>query len=63
MFSVIVSSRVMEPELEPVHRCEEGVEIRYVDQVLLCTPQKVGPLIQREIDRVEDFATQVVLGY
>jgi len=60
---VIVACRVMAPELESIRGATDGVEIRYVDQSLHRTPQKMAPLLQEQIDQAADYAGQIVLGY
>ena len=60
---VVVACRVMGPELETVLQAAQGVEIRYLDQALHRTPQRMTSLIQAEIDRASLSAKQIVLGY
>ncbi len=61
--TVVVACRVMEPEFEKVLDGNRNVEIRYLDQGLHRTPQKLPPLIQEQIDQVAGYADRVVLGY
>lgn len=60
---VVIACQVMKPELEALLYDETKVEIRYLDQGLHRTPQKMAPLIQEEIDKVSHEIGEVVLGY
>ncbi len=64
---VVISCRVMEPEITHVlseeREADERVEVRYLDQALHRTPGKLLSLVQEEIDRVSQTASQIVLGY
>ena len=60
---VIVACGVMEPELEKARDQDSGVEIRYLDQGLHRTPDKMADLIQAQIDEVAQYAMRIVLGY
>jgi len=60
---VIVACRVMEPELEKARDQDSGVEIRYLDQGLNRTPEKMADLIQPQIDEAAQNAARIVLGY
>ena len=60
---ILVACRVMEPELEAVRRDEDSVEIRYLDQGLHRTPQKMAAAIQEQIDQAAAYATRIVVGY
>ena len=46
---VIIACRVMVPELEKARDQDSGVEIRYLDQGLHRTPDKMAGLIQAQI--------------
>ncbi len=59
----LVACRVMEPELEAVRGDEDRVEIRYLDQGLHRTPQKMAAAIQEQIDQAAAYATRIVVGY
>ncbi|MFW6334737.1 MAG: DUF1638 domain-containing protein [Desulfosalsimonas sp.] len=62
---VVIACRVMEQELEAA-RCrggDESIEIRYLDQNLHRTPEKMPQLIQAEIDKAAEYAERIVLGY
>ena len=61
--TVIVACRVMEPELECIRGQNPKVEIRYLDQGLHRTPNKMASLVQEQIDEATHYARQVVLGY
>ena len=61
--TVIVACRVMEPELEFVRAQNPSVDIRYLDQGLHRTPDKMAPLVQEQIDKIANDAERVVLGY
>ncbi|MFW5930244.1 MAG: DUF1638 domain-containing protein [Desulfosalsimonas sp.] len=62
---VIIACRVMEYELEALRgqSMDAAMEIRYLDQNLHRTPEKMPGLIQAEIDDAADYAGQIVLGY
>jgi len=60
---VIIACRVMETELQSVGRHQPGVTIRYLDQGLHRTPEKMAPLVQGEADRASTGADRIVLGY
>ena len=53
----------MEPELGKARDQDSGVEIRYLDQGLHRTPDKMADLIQAQIDEVAQYAVRIVLGY
>ena len=61
--TVIVACRVMEPELEFVRAQNPAVDIRYLDQGLHRTPDKMAPLVQEQINEIANDAGRVVLGY
>ena len=60
---VLIACRVMEPELEMIRKEVDGIEVRYLEQGLHDTPQKMPGLIQEQIDRAAEYAGQIVLGY
>ena len=60
---VIIACHVLEPEIEELRPAEKGIEVRYLEQGLHDTPDKMRGIIQEEIDQVESFASQIVLGY
>jgi hypothetical protein len=60
---VVISCRVMEPEMESVRRGKNHVEVRYMDQALHRTPQKMAAQLQEHIDEAEPYASQIILGY
>lgn len=60
---VLVACRVMEPELEAARGGEDGVEIRYLDQGLHRTPQKMAAAIQEQVDQAAVYASRIVVGY
>lgn len=60
---VIVACRIMQPELEMLRKPNDGVEIRYLDQGLHMTPQKMAPDIQEQVDLVSGRFDEIVLGY
>lgn len=53
----------MEPELERVRMGDPCVEMRYIDQGLHRTPQKMAAIVQGHVDEVAGSAAQVVIGY
>jgi len=60
---VLVACRVMEPELEAARGAENNVEIRYLDQGLHRTPQKMSAVIQEQVDKAAVYAGRIVIGY
>jgi hypothetical protein len=60
---VIVACRIMEPELESIRGGSNKVEIRYVEQSMHRTPQKMAPRLQEQIDEAAPYASQIILGY
>lgn len=62
---VIVACRVVENELEAIRRQagDTDIEIRYLDQNLHRTPEKMPGLIQEQIDEASEYAGLIVLGY
>lgn len=60
---VVIACRVMQAELDRLVVEDAPVEIRYLDQNLHRTPEKMPALIQAEIDAVADYAGHIVLGY
>ncbi|MBT4287463.1 MAG: DUF1638 domain-containing protein [Deltaproteobacteria bacterium] len=60
---VIIACSVMKPELEAIIEGDSSFELRYLDSTLHDTPKKMPELLQQEIDAVESYATQIVLGY
>jgi hypothetical protein len=60
---VVIACRVMEPELERVRMGDPCVEMRYIDQGLHRTPQKMAAIVQGHVDEVAGSAGQVVIGY
>jgi hypothetical protein len=60
---VLIACRVMEPELEGLRKDRRHVEIRYLEQSLHRTPQKMAGRVQSLIDEVADTAGRIVLGY
>ena len=60
---VIFACHVLEPEIEELRPAEKGIEVRYLEQGLHETPDKMPGIIQEEIDRAESFASKIVLGY
>lgn len=53
----------MKPELELVRMGDPSIEIRYVDQGLHRTPQKMAAIVQGHVDEAATSAAQVVIGY
>jgi hypothetical protein len=60
---VLVACRVIEPELEAAKGDEDSVEIRYLDQGLHRTPQKMAAFLQEQIDQAAVYANRIVVGY
>jgi hypothetical protein len=60
---VIIACHVLEPEIEKLRPYEKGIEVRYVEQGLHETPDKMPGIIQEEIDRTEGYTSKIVLGY
>ncbi|MBW2613580.1 MAG: DUF1638 domain-containing protein [Deltaproteobacteria bacterium] len=60
---VVIACRVMKPELDALAGDGPDIEIRYLDQNMHEKPAQMPSVIQAEIDDVEVYAGQVVLGY
>jgi len=60
---VIIACRSIKPELEALRPDDPAIEIRYLKQNLHRTPERMPAAIQREMDIVEPYASQVILGY
>ena len=60
---VVIACRVMKPELDSLAREHTHIEIRYLDQNMHERPEQMPAVIQAEIDAVEAYADQVILGY
>lgn len=60
---VLIACRVMQAELDDLIQGDPRVEIRYLDQALHRTPQKMAALVQEQVDAVAGYAKEVVLGY
>ncbi len=60
---VIIACHVMEPEMEALRPSDKSVELRYLEQSLHRTPEKMPQLIQDEIETAKEYAAQIVLGY
>ena len=53
----------MQPELEAIPSGGNDVEIRYLDQSLHRTPDRMPRLLQEQIDQAQPYASQIILGY
>ncbi|MEN6484040.1 MAG: DUF1638 domain-containing protein [Syntrophobacteraceae bacterium] len=60
---VLIACRVMKAELDELRGETPEVEVRYLDQGLHMTPQKMPALIQEQVDAVSGYAEEVVLAY
>ncbi|MEN8246619.1 MAG: DUF1638 domain-containing protein [Thermodesulfobacteriota bacterium] len=60
---VIIACQVMKPELDALIADNPGIEIRYLDQNMHERPSQMPAVVQAEIDAVEAYAGQVILGY
>jgi len=60
---VVIACRVMKPEMDALATERPGVEICYLDQNMHEKPDQMPAVIQTEIDKVEPYAGQIVLGY
>ncbi|MFO7965540.1 MAG: DUF1638 domain-containing protein [Desulfobacterales bacterium] len=61
---VVIACRVMQRELNAAkEKLTQTIEIRYLNQNLHRTPDKMPGVIQAEIDAVADCASDIVLGY
>jgi len=60
---VVIACRVMQPELEQARQGNNHLEVRYLDQGLHRTPQKMADLIQEEMERVDGDVGRIVLAY
>jgi hypothetical protein len=53
----------MQPELEALQSQDNTVEVRYLDQSLHRTPDRMPRLLQEQIDAVHTYASKIILGY
>lgn len=60
---VVIACRVMKTELDALLAEDAPIEVRYLDQNLHRSPEKMPGLIQAEIEAVADYAGHIVLGY
>ncbi len=60
---VVIACRVMKPELDALVEDQPHIEIRYLDQNMHERPAQMPAVVQDEIDAVEAYAGQVILGY
>ena len=60
---MVVACRSIERELDALLDEYEGVEIRYLDQNLHLTPERMPCIIQEQVDLASVYATYIVLGY
>jgi hypothetical protein len=60
---VIIACDVMRRELEFLAKKETNIEFRFLEQGLHDTPQKMSDLIQEQVDQVQEYASQIILGY
>jgi hypothetical protein len=60
---VLVACQIMEPEMEQLRRERPHVEVKYLEQSLHRTPQKMPARVQATVDESADGAGRVVLGY
>lgn len=60
---VIIACGVMKKELDVYLSESDPIEVRYLDQNLHRTPEKMSGLIQAEIEKVSEYAGHIVLGY
>ncbi len=59
---MVLACRAMRPELERLKPEDTGIQVRYLDQNLHRTPEKMPRILQEEIDSLS-HASQIVLGY
>lgn len=60
---VIIACRSTKPELEALRPDGGEIEMHYLEQNLHRTPEKMPQVISREIESVQSYASQIVLGY
>ena len=60
---VVIACRVMKPELDSLASEHAHIEIRYLDQNMHERPDQMPAVVQAEIDAVETYAGQIILGY
>ena len=60
---VVIACRIMQPEMEALRSEDKSVELRYLDQSLHRTPDRMPGLLQEQIDEVEKYASKIILGY
>ena len=52
---VIIACHVMEPKMEALRPSDKSVELRYLEQSLHRTPEKMPQLIQEEIETAKAY--------
>ena len=60
---VVIACEVMRKELEFFAKEETNIEFRFMEQGLHNTPKQMPALIQEQVDQVQDYASQIILGY
>ncbi|MGM0451697.1 MAG: DUF1638 domain-containing protein [Thermodesulfobacteriota bacterium] len=60
---VVIACRVMKTELDALVSADAPIEIRYLDQNLHRSPERMPALIQAQIEAVSGYAGHIVLGY
>jgi len=60
---VVIACQVMKPELDFLAENQPHIEIRYLDQNMHERPAQMPAVVQAEIDAMEAYAGQIILGY
>lgn len=60
---VVIACRVMKTEIDALLAPDAPIEVRYLDQNLHRTPERMAGMIRADIAAVEDYAAHIVLGY
>ena len=60
---VVIACCIMQLEMEALQSEDKCVEVRYLDQSLHRTPDRMPRLLQEQIDDVEKYASKIILGY
>ncbi len=60
---VIIACRSNKLELEALRPDDGTIEAHYLEQNLHLTPESMPDVIQKKIEEVKDYASQIILGY
>ncbi len=61
--TVVIACGNLKAEIDSLLHDNDAIEVRYMDHDLHRRPERMPPVIQTEIDAVEAYASDIVLGY